>query len=183
MPENQDNQQQLKRKKPQRLKSWHVGVLGLLVLWMIVAQCLGDRQIIINTSPSAPRGLYLRVNREPAVGMVVDFALPESARTYVQARCGYAGRDWYILKRIAAGPGDRIDTTGQWLIINGQNIAAIEVTDSAGRPLPHWRGNRKLGPDEYFVYSGRIANSFDSRYYGPLKREQIAAVRVPLILW
>ena len=49
--------------------------------------------------------------------------------------------------------------------------------DSAGRPLPAWRIRRVLGPDEFFVFSSRIANSFDSRCYGPITRKDIQAVR------
>jgi type IV secretory pathway protease TraF len=52
-----------------------------------------------------------------------------------------------------------------------------------GRSLPLWRDNRVLGPDEFFVFSDRIPNSFDSRCYGPIRRQQIDAVRKPWITW
>jgi len=46
-----------------------------------------------------------------------------------------------------------------------------------------WRGSRALGSDEFFVFSSRIPNSFDSRCYGPIDRSQIESVRAPLITW
>ena len=70
------------------------------------------RILVINTSPSVAPGLYLRSSQDPAVGRLVDFCVPLAARPYVRDRTGYGGDDWYILKPIAAGPGDLIDTTG-----------------------------------------------------------------------
>jgi type IV secretory pathway protease TraF len=126
----------------------------------------------------------VRSTEPPRVGVIVDFRIPPSAREYMFARTGNSGVDWYILKPIVAGAGDRVDTTGQWLIINGRRIAPMPPRmDGDGRPLPVWREDRVLAPDEFFVFSNRIRNSFDSRCYGPLHREQIEAVRRALITW
>ena len=157
--------------------------LGLLSVWITVSLLLANRQLVINTSPSVAPGIYLRVDERPAVGRIIDFRIPDRAWPYIRERTGRTGRHWYILKPIAAGPGDRIDTMGKWLYINGRKIAPIYTHDEKGRLLPHWRANCVLGPREYFVYSSRIWNSFDSRYYGPIRRRQIAAVRVPLLTW
>ena len=159
------------------------GPLGLLSVWMAISLLLANRQIVINTSPSVASGIYLRVNERPTVGRIVDFRIPALAWPYIRQRTGHTGQHWYILKPIAAGPGDRVDTKGHWLYINGRKIAHIYTHDEKGRLLPHWRADCVLGPHEYFVYSGRIWNSFDSRYYGPIRQSQIAAVRVPLLTW
>jgi type IV secretory pathway protease TraF len=113
----------------------------------------------------------------------VDFRIPARAWPYIRERTCHTGRNWYILKPIAAGPGDHVDTMGRWLYINGRKIAPIYTHDEKSRLLPHWRADCVLGPHEYFVYSSRIWNSFDSRYYGPISLSQIAAVRVPLLTW
>ena len=157
--------------------------LGLLSVWMVTSWLLADRQIVINTSPSVAPGIYLRVNERPAVGRIIDFRIPARAWPYIQKRTGRTGRHWYILKPIAAGPGDEVNTMGRWLYINGRKIAPIYTHDEKGRLLPHWRADCVLGPHEYFVYSSRIWNSFDSRYYGPIRQNRIAAVRVPLLTW
>ena len=100
------------------------------------------------------------------------------------ARSGRDGRDWYILKPVVAGPGDRVDTTSAWLTVNGRPVAPMPpATDGSGRPLPAWRARRPLRAGEFLVVSTRIANSFDSRCYGPVTAGQIAAVRVPLVTW
>ena len=155
--------------------------LGLLGVWMVISWLLAHRQIVINTSPSVAPGIYLRVDERPAVGRIVDFRIPARAWPYIRERTGHAGRRWYILKPIAAGPGDEVNTMGRWLYINDRKIAPIYTHDEKGRLLPHWRADCVLGPHEYFVYSSRIWNSFDSRYYGPIQQGQITAVRAPLV--
>jgi conjugative transfer signal peptidase TraF len=156
--------------------------LASMVVWAILPTLFGHRVVVINTSPSVAPGLYVRCAVVPAVGRIVDFRIPDRAKQYVLTRTGQDCEDWYILKPIAAGPGDRVDATGSSLVIDGRAIAPMPPDfDSAGRPLPVWRENRVLGPDEFFVFSARIPNSFDSRCYGPITRKEIASVRRPLI--
>ena len=159
--------------------------LGAIVMVLAILPEMGTRRVlVINTSASVAPGLYLRSSDEPAVGKLVDFCIPPAARDYVRGRTGNSGENWYILKPIAAGPGDRVDTTGEWLVIDGHKMARMPPpTDSNGRPLPVWRQCRVLGADEFFVFSDRIPNSFDSRCYGPIQRQQIETVRRILITW
>jgi len=157
---------------------------GFVAAWAILPTVVGQRVIVINTSPSVAPGLYLRSSDEPAVGKLVDFCIPPAARGYVLGRTGNNGDDWYILKPIIAGPGDRVDTLGDWLVVNDKRIGPMPPReDSAHRPLPIWRACRRLADDEFFVFSARIPNSFDSRCYGPIQRREILSVRCPLITW
>ena len=168
---------------PRRLSPVRLAI-ALLLPFAFLPAMTGPRFIVINTSPSVPPGLYVRSSAAAAVGQVVDFRIPTLARPYVCLRSGHCGRDWFILKPIAAGPGDCVDTTKDWLVINGRKVAPMPpASDGRGRPLPAWREARVLGPDEFFVFSNRIPNSFDSRCYGPIRRDQIDAVRTPLIVW
>ncbi|MGA2233217.1 MAG: S26 family signal peptidase [Tepidisphaeraceae bacterium] len=160
------------------------GGAGLTAALAFFSMLFADRQIVINTSPSVQPGLYVRSSDAPRVGAIIDFRIPPMAREYVRVRTGNNGENWYILKPIVAGPGDRIDTTGSWMVINGRRIAPMPPPgDRAGHPLPIWHARRILGPGEFFVFSGRITNSFDSRCYGPIKRNQIESVRTPMLTW
>lgn len=106
-----------------------------------------------------------------------DFAIPLAAREYVLNRTGQSGEDWFILKPIVAGSGDRVDCTGASVTINGRIVANMPPElDTAGRRLPAWRENRILRSNEFFVLSTRIPNSFHSR-------QQIASVRKPWMRW
>lgn len=165
-------------------RRWLRAAFASLAVVALLPYLVGQRVVVINTSPSVKPGLYVRSRMKPAVGRIVDFRIPPPARAYVRSRTGRDGEDWYILKPIAAGPGDRVDTAGPWLVINGAKVAPMPpAQDRAGRPLPLWRASLVLGPDEFFVFSARIPNSFDSRCYGPISRWQIESVRRPLITW
>jgi type IV secretory pathway protease TraF len=85
-----------------------------------------------------------------------------------------------ILKQIAAGEGDVVCTRAGGLSINGRWRAPVFVHDPRGATLPQWRGCRALLKGEFFVFSSRIPNSFDSRYYGPVKVDQIMGVFEPV---
>jgi conjugative transfer signal peptidase TraF len=158
--------------------------LTLTTVIAVASTFFADRQVVINTSPSVQPGIYIRSSAAPNVGAIVDFEIPAAAQPYIRARSGYSGESWYILKPIIAGPGDEIDTLGDWLVVNEKRIAEMPPReDSAHRPLPMWRASRRLGDNEFFVFSARIPNSFDSRCYGPIQRREILSVRCPLITW
>jgi conjugative transfer signal peptidase TraF len=167
-----------------RLRRTGLSVASFFIAILILRQIIGNRFLVINTSPSVAPGLYVHSWATPAVGELVDFCIPPAARDYVRRRTGKSGENWYILKPIVAGPGDQVDTTGKWLVVNGRRIALMPPrTDSAGQPLPAWRDSRVLGADDFFVFSNRIPNSFDSRCYGPISRSEIESVRRPLVTW
>ncbi len=168
----------------QRSKRALCFALSPLAVLGVVSICFANRQIVINTSPSVTPGFYMRSNAVPAVGQLVEFRIPISVRSYIQSRSGHDGEDWYILKPVVAGPGDRVDTTGGVLLINGKIVAPTPpMRDGFGNALPRWTQSRVLVSDEYFVFSDRISNSFDSRCYGPVTRREIESVRRPLITW
>ncbi len=172
--------------RPMRRRSHRIllGVLPTLALLGVLSICFANRQIVIDTSPSVVPGLYIKSAAAPAVGQLVEFGIPASVRSYIHSRTGRDGQDWYILKPVAAGPGDQVDTTQDELRINGRFIAPMPpLRDGFGNLLPRWEQNRMLGLDEFFVFSDRIPNSFDSRCYGPVKRGEIASVRRMLITW
>jgi type IV secretory pathway protease TraF len=135
--------------------------IGVLVIG-VGAYILVKKPLVVNLSASLPLGLYARADGEPDTGKLVEFRRPVSASNENRS-C-----DPFILKPILAGPGDHINTTGDWLIVNGRQIGPIHTTDSSGNPLPVWRANRTLKRDEFFVFSARVWNSFDSRYFGPM---------------
>lgn len=159
-------------------------LVAILVALAVLSKWGERRVVVINTSPSVAPGLYLRSSEEPAVGKLVDFCIPIAARDYVRERTGNSGENWYVLKPIVAGPGDRVDTMDDWLVVNNRQLARMPPpSDNSGRPLPLWRASCVLAADEFFVFSDRVPNSFDSRCYGPVRRDEIQAVRCALVTW
>ena len=56
-------------------------------------------------------------------------------------------------------------------------MAPIATRDRQGRALPRWQGCRRMTQDELFVFSARVPNSFDSRYYGPVHQQPMSWAR------
>jgi type IV secretory pathway protease TraF len=115
----------------------------------------------------------------PAAGRLVAFEAPAAAFPYADGRLGYL-RHTTLLKAVAAGAGDEVCTLTGRLRINGRDRAPIASHDGLGVALPHWSGCRRLAANELFVFSDRVPNSFDSRYFGPLDRAAVVGVYAPV---
>lgn len=138
-------------------------------------------QVLVNTTASEPEGLYRRTGDRPAVGRLVAFKVPAAAFPYADAHLAYLRRV-PLLKSVAAGPGDQVCARDGRLVIAGRVRAPIAWADRQGRVLPHWQGCRRLGARELFVFSARVPNSFDSRYFGPIARQDVLGVYAPLVV-
>ena len=147
----------------------------------ILAASLPHPLLLWNQTPSEPEGLYIRTDAVPRPGVIIAFRSPAAAFPYADRRMGYLHRV-PILKAVAAGENDRVCTAGGVLAINGQRRGPVLDRDSHGDRLPAWRGCRVLTRGEVFVFSDRVPNSFDSRYYGPVDRAAILGVFAPLLV-
>jgi conjugative transfer signal peptidase TraF len=128
-------------------------------------------------------GIYRKTDALPERGSVVSFEIPEAARLYARQR-GIEIRWDSFLKPIAAVAGDDVCVSlAEGLVINGERLAGVHRTDSAGHVVPVWSHCRQLMAGEFFVYAPRVANSYDSRYYGPVRAEMIKGVYKPLWTW
>ena len=137
-----------------------------------------DPWLIYNASESAPIGLYLRAARPAAIG---DFTL---VRADSQPGIEAAGRGLVpsgtpLVKRLAAGPGDRVCRHGTHVTINGRLVASALGHDREGRPLPIWSGCVWLRAGEVFLLQDH-PRSFDGRYLGPTRVSDLAGRLVRL---
>lgn len=129
--------------------------------------------VLYNPSPSIETGYYARTPETPATGKIIAFRVPTIGRDYAAIHMPYLIRGG-IIKPVAAEAGDTVCTTGSGgLRINGKARAPIAEHDRHGLSLPHWRDCRALKAGEFFVFSDRIPNSYDSRYYGPVPASDI----------
>lgn len=137
--------------------------------------------ILYPISPSLPEVPYVRTIDAVEVGTIVAFPVPDVARHYQRQRGRELPADFLFMKPIGAGPGDHVcNSAGRGLTVNGVWRARTIAFDQDERALPIWKGCRRLGDQEFFVLSDHVPNSFDSRYFGPLRKAEILATFRPL---
>ena len=81
------------------------------------------------------------------------------------------------IKRIVGLPGDSIEVKNNQVFVNGQRLPepylAPTTLTSPGHALQHIV---HLGSKSYFVMGDNRSESEDSRYYGPIQRDNIVGV-------
>lgn len=141
----------------------------------------GSRDLVlVNESPSLPRGLYVRLpGARPETGSIVALPQPEAVRPYL-SRLGMPA-ETRLIKRVAAAADDPVCAHPGGVGLRDRSVPRL-ATDRLGRPLPQWRGCRRLGARELFLL-GDTPTSFDSRYFGPADRAAIDGVYRSLMTW
>lgn len=134
--------------------------------------------LVWNASASAPIGLYRVVPGAPERGDLVLVRPAESIAKLPDER-SYLPAGVPLIKRIAAMAGDDVCAFDGAIIINGKVIARQLEVDRKGRPMPRWNECRILVGDEFFLLL-TPADSFDSRYFGPVTRAHVVGRLTPL---
>lgn len=145
---------------------------GALSLAFFTASALSD-VVIYNASPSMPQGFYTRINASIVRGSIVTVRARDAAPAYASAR-GFIDANDRFLKRVVASSGDMVCAHGEIVVVNRTTIIERQTLDSAGRALPSWSGCRRLADEVLLI--GDTADSFDSRYWGPIATQEIEGV-------
>lgn len=119
---------------------------------MLPTYQLGDHFIVEKFGSTA------EVNR----GEVIVFEFPEDV-----------SKDF--VKRVIGMPGDTFEIKEKSVYINGQLVEEpfVQHTKYTNEPIRDDFGPLSLGPDEYFVMGDNREASYDSRWWGPVKRDAI----------
>jgi conjugative transfer signal peptidase TraF len=144
-----------------------------------------------NTTDSMPIGLYLVAPVSGALrrGMIVTVCLPKGAaaqlglaRRYVM-RGPCASGTAPLLKPVAAIADDIVHVGASGITVNGSPIpnSAALARDAAGRPLQRVPDGVYRVPDgEVWLISSYSADSWDSRYLGPVAITDICGIARPV---
>lgn len=164
--------------------------LGIVLLLVgVFSSAAGMR---VNTSRSIRLGIYW-TSADPLVnGSYVFFCPPDSSvmamarqRGYLQAGPCLGGLG-HMMKIVAASAGDVVSISGGGVRVNGgllPHSMPVQL-DPAGRALPKYeRSDFVLGETQLLLMSDVSASSFDGRYFGPVERDQIKSVIVPVLTW
>lgn len=159
--------------RPSQLTFW-LSSGAVVAALLLTGALLSPRDIVLwNGTQSMPTGLYWRTDRAPERGAVVTVRAADVAPA-IATRRRFTDPGDRFLKRIAAGSGDVVCAQADTIFINGEVAARRRRVDSNGDPLPVWHGCRSL-ENEFFLL-GESEDSFDSRYFGPVRRADIEGV-------
>jgi type IV secretory pathway protease TraF len=143
-------------------------------------KCAPQPPLVINETPSVPPGLYVRSpGAEPMLGRLVTLAQPATARAYLTGLG--VPPDMRLLKRVAAVGGEPVCARRGRLRTPRQEVAAPRH-DRRGVPLPVWDECRRLRADEVLLL-GDTPTSFDSRYFGPVRRADLEGAYTEVLTW
>lgn len=178
-----------------------IGFLGW-VLFLILSTAIGAGSKIVtrqfvhpfsipnnSMSPTIKPGDLLLADR-----ISYRFSKPERGDLAVFRTDGITGlrpKTFYV-KRIAGLPGERIRIEHPFLFVNDEKITEPSIFETISAPGRGYNGFQPakpteyisvvlsnpgdeitLGPDEYFLLGDNTRKSYDSRYWGPVKRRNI----------
>ncbi len=139
-------------------------------------------QVIYNASTSVPSGWY-RVDAGSAI-QVGDLVLVRlsGASAQLAGERGYLPAGVPLLKPVFATAPQRVCVVGKHLMVDGQAAAHARSRDRLDRLMPRWRECRALVGDELLLLAPDSADSFDSRYFGPVRTEAVLGKAKPLFV-
>lgn len=136
--------------------------------------------LIWNASASVPIGLY-RTEPGRAFGVGdIAIVMPSEPLAGFLAERKYLPRGVPLLKHVLALGGQTVCRRGAAITAHGKIYGTALEHDSKDRPLPIWRGCRAVADGEVFLMNWDVADSFDSRYFGPVPTTNIVGRAVPL---
>jgi len=157
-------------------------VQGLFVLNSGLSDLKTKPPVILNETPSMAKGAYLLVEDAAKLKRRDIIAMPMNgqSRDYLVKKLGYP-EDTMLIKRVAGISGDLVCRQEAVVIIGNRAVVAARM-DRHGNSLPAWGGCRVLLPNEVFLL-GDHASSFDSRYFGPITKDELVGIYRAVVTW
>ena len=132
--------------------------------------------LLYNPSYSAQVGWYRLQSDEPlTLGAQVAAYAPEWARKLADER-GYLPYDYPLIKTVWAVHGDEVCYNNQSVSVPKRPDIPVLGQDVLGRDMPQKSGCLVLKSGEYLLISPDVQTGFDSRYFGPVMKDNVIGV-------
>jgi len=139
-------------------------------------------RLLWNASASAPVGLYAVTPGARLERGDMAIAWPPPSARRLAARRRYLPLGVPLVKRVAGVAGDTICAADRTVLVNRTPVAVRRLADAAGRPLPAWQGCFTLGAGSVFLLMRESPDSFDGRYFGGTRAQDVIGKATPLWL-
>jgi type IV secretory pathway protease TraF len=148
-----------------------IGLSAVGVLMLCVPATMASARLVWNVTASAPPGLYSIAHADARIGDRVAIQ-PEILLAVDLERRGILRRGKVLIKKIIAGQGDTVCRDGAYVTVNGSLVAVARSQSGSGMSLPVWLGCRTLEHADVFLL-GDTADSYDGRYFGITRRDEV----------
>ena len=164
-------------------------LMALFFIFEVLILLFSQLGFRVNPSDSIPKGLYQITNSTIFKNAYIIFC-PDNRAVFKRAvERGYISKGFcqsglgYMMKKVVATEGDIISVTDKGVIVNNkpQPYSAPLFKDGANRKLNQWRiKNYQLKHYELLTMTDQDRWSFDGRYYGLIKANQVKGVIAPI---
>lgn len=162
---------------------WPAALVAVAAVAFVLVAAAATCGVRVNGTQSLPRGLYIASAFDPARAHRDDLvaACPDTAavrrlgRYWTDGECpggpDRPGGVRPLAKALAGLPGDTVRVTRSGVTVGRIRLgrSAPLAADRLGRPVRPTLGVHVLAPGEYWLHSGRVSTSIDSRYAGPVR--------------
>ena len=169
------------------MKKLYPLIYSILILLVVVSisKCF-SMYFFIQITDSMPKGLYYKKNLDKImIGDIAVFSPPDNAKQIIYER-GWLLKnlECNLMKPVVAIENDvvKISIT-DGLLINNKYFGPVKSYDSKGLPLTVFQGQRKIQKEEFFFASSYCPNSFDSRHFGPIKKNALIGIAEPFVIF
>lgn len=162
-------------------KIFTIIIVFLILLFDVLILIFSNSGFIFNKTKSMPIGLYKIENKEIEKGDIVTFCLYDDQVKRYPSNGNETCKDHNLplLKEVVATKGDIVTINDYGIFVNNQYLPNSKpLNNKVKRAL---LSNYRLKENEIIV-KGTHINSWDSRYYGILDKNNILTVLSPFFV-